>query len=554
MYTKNSGKSVKGLSIIEYALEAYRHHGVGHIFGVPGDFTLSACAYIEKSELELIVCRNELNAAYAAEAYARASGLGVVTATYGVGAYSAINGIALANAEDTPLVMFTGSPGVAERINDPEVHHKSGPFENQAETFRLHTVSSAVIRNPLTAFAEIDRVLNDVTLHKRPGYIEILRDMIDIIPATEYTPQKIIPITDEKTLGVVLEESLIRIARAKHPVIVAGVELHRFGLQDQLLRVLEKTGIPLATTLLGKSVIAETHEQFIGLYAGGIGDKEVARFVEESDCPIFIGAFMSDINMGRNPKFDRSRCIIARNGHFQFGEKHHYGVQLADYLPKLAETAQLPKNIDLSFRSIPPAVKSQPKPDDPISVDWVMSQLNERLDQDTVVICDIGDSLFAALDLRIPGRSAFLANAYYACMGHAIPGAVGVHFALPEMRKVVLCGDGAFQMTFQEISTAIQYKMPLVVLVLDNCGYETERRLFPGDWKFNDIPQWNYSRAVELFCGGKGFLVSSVGEFHKALDQAWESKDVSVIHLKLPKHDASRTLDRLAKELEVPKQ
>ena len=541
---------VQDTSIGQYVLEALRQRGVRHIFGVPGDFTITLCAAIEQSGIEFIVCRNELNAAYAAEGYARAAGLGVVTATYDVGGYSALNGIALANAENTPLLMLTGSPGLAERINDPELHHKSGPFENQAETFRLHTMSSSVLTNPLTAFAEIDRVLNDVTLHKRPGYIEIPRDMVNIVPATKYLPQKIRPYSDAETLQLVLDESKARLAHAKRPVIVAGVEIHRFGLQDELLRFLDLTGIPLAATLLSKSVIDETHPLFVGLYAGHLGDQAVTQLVESSDCVLFLGVIMSDIDVGKAPGFDHACAIYARNGHFQAGEKHFFGVQLADYLPGLAGAVpRRPQLEDLSRRTSPaPAAHA---PDEPISVDSIIGELNKRLDERSLVICDIGDALFAALELRMPRRSSFFANAYYASMGHAVPAAVGVHFALPDTRKIVLCGDGGFQMTFQELSTAIAREIPLIVIVLDNNGFETERRLFPGAWHFNDIPSWDYKHLTAVFKGGRSWAVKSVAECRAALDAAWDYQGVSLIHAQLPPGDCSTNLKRLGEELGV---
>lgn len=550
MKRKELRRVVHNTPIGQYVLEALYQRGVHHIFGVPGDFTISLCAAIEQSAIEFIVCRNELNAAYAAEGYARAVGLGVVTATYDVGGYSALNGIALANAENTPLVMLTGSPGLAERINDPELHHKSGPFNNQAETFRLHTMSSSVITNPLTAFAEIDRVLNDVTLHKRPGYIEIPRDMVNVVPATKYLPQKNRPRSDEQTLRAVIAEAKKRLDTAKHPVIVAGVEIHRFGLQDELLRFLDHARIPLAATLLSKSVIDETHPLYAGLYAGHLGNPAVTKYVEESDCLLFLGMIMSDIDVGKTPGFDRHAAIYARNGHFQAEEKHFFGVQLADFLPALA--AALPSRkppLNLPQRRTP--VRASLNPETRVSVDYLIGELNSRIDERTVVICDIGDSLFAALDLCMPHRSSFFANAYYASMGHAIPAAVGVHFALPHARKVVLCGDGAFQMTFQELSTAAARDIPLIAIVLDNQGFETERRLFPGDWQFNEIPSWDYKELAAVFRGGKGYAVKTAAECTAALDQAWNYHGVSLIHLQLARGECSSNLKQLGEELKV---
>ncbi len=180
----------------------------------------------------------------------------------------------------------------------------------------------------------------------------------------------------------------------------------------------------------------------------------------------------------------------------------------------------------------------------------MIKAIDQRLDEDTIVIADIGDSLFAATELCIHQRTDFLSPAYYTSMGFSVPAAVGACFARPKERVLVLCGDGAFQMTGNELSTLVRHKFSPILIVLDNHGYGTERFLHAGDWKYNEILPWNYYRLPDLYGAGKGYLVTNEGEFLAALDSAWHDRSqVHIIHAKLAEGDASKTLLRLAERL-----
>src|SRR5205085_12043178 len=128
------------------------------------------------------------------------------------------------------------------------------------------------------------------------------------------------------------------IESCKRPVIIAGVEIHRFGLQDELLRFAEGAQIPITTTLLGKSVIPEVHPLFVGLYEGAMGNEKVTRFVEESDCVILLGTFMTDINLGIfTANLDPGKCIYATSEQLRMRHHHFHDVGLHDFLRELAD-------------------------------------------------------------------------------------------------------------------------------------------------------------------------------------------------------------------------
>ena len=180
----------------------------------------------------------------------------------------------------------------------------------------------------------------------------------------------------------------------------------------------------------------------------------------------------------------------------------------------------------------------------------MFARLNEQLTEDTIVIADIGDSLFGATELVIRGRTEFVSPAYYTSMGFSLPAALGAQIARPEARIVVICGDGAFQMTGQELSTIVRHGFDPVIIVMDNGGYGTERRLHAGDWKFNDIPAWNYSKLPEVYGGGTGYEIRTEGEFDAALQAAWNDRSAaSILQVFISQDDHSQTLHRLAERL-----
>lgn len=285
-------------SIGNYLIERLLQLGVNHVFGVPGDFVLGFNKLLENSDLEFINTCDEQGAGFAADAYARLRGLGVVCVTYCVGGLKIANTTAQCFAEKSPVVVISGSPGIRERIKNPLLHHKVKEFDTQYKVFQEITVASTVLDNSDTAYPEIERVLNAALRYKRPVYIEIPRDMVNVTLGADNPPSTNNSSSNPDALQEALEEAVNLINEAQHPVILAGVEIHRFKLQESLLKLVEKTNLPVAETLLGKSVINEMHPNNLGIYEGAMGKDVTRKYVEESDCVIALGTFLSDVNLG----------------------------------------------------------------------------------------------------------------------------------------------------------------------------------------------------------------------------------------------------------------
>ena len=547
----NSTHQATGRSIGQYLIQRLRDYGIQDVFGIPGDYVLSFYSQLEHSELNVIGCTREDCAGFAADAYARINGMGAVCVTYCVGGLSVCNSIAGAYAEKSPVVVISGSPGLNERSRNPLLHHMVRDFQTQMDVFEKICVAGAELSDPVSAYRDIDRALDACDRFKRPVYIEIPRDMVDVVPQIGHAYQSIPPKSDENALHEAVAETRSLLENSQRPMILAGIELHRFGLEDALLEFAEATQIPIASTLLGKSVIRETHPLHVGLYEGAMGDQRVTDFVEQSDCLLLLGTFMTDINLGIfTANLDPGKCIYATSEQLRIRYHQYHEVQLADFLGKLKELPPQPtrRPIPEGLHHNRPEFKLQAN--DPITVTRLFARLNEQLDEETVVIADIGDSLFGATELQIQGRTEFLSPAYYTSMGFSVPAALGAQVARPNSRVVVICGDGAFQMTGQELSTLIRHQFDPVIIVLNNAGYGTERQLHAGNWEFNNIQPWQYHRLTEVYGGGTGYVVQTEAEFDQALTTSWQDRTgPSLIEVTLDPSDQSQALTRLAERL-----
>jgi hypothetical protein len=185
-----------------------------------------------------------------------------------------------------------------------------------------------------------------------------------------------------------------------------------------------------------------------------------------------------------------------------------------------------------------------------ITVKRLFERLNFSITDNTIVIADIGDSLFGALDLTIHGQTDFLSPAYYLSMGFAVPAAIGAQLANPKLRPIVIVGDGAFQMTGMEISTIARFNLNPIVIILNNKGYVTERPMLDGP--FNDVLPWNYSQIPDIIGGhGKGFVVETEDQLEESLSAVEKiySQELCMLDVHLDKHDGSPALQRLTEVL-----
>jgi indolepyruvate decarboxylase len=534
-------------NIGQYLIRRLGEAGAAHVFGVPGDYVLTFFGQMEKSGLRIVNTCDEQGAGFAADAYARLAGIGVACITYSVGGLKIANAVAQAYAERSPVVVISGAPGTKERVANTLLHHKVRAFDTQARVFAELTVGSAILDDPETAAGEIDRVLALCRRESRPVYIEIPRDMAlaEVIPGRARS----LPAEahDPEALALAIAEAAERIAAAKHPVILAGEELHRFKLQGPLADLVHRTGIPVAATIMGKSVFPESDPAYIGVYEGAMGRESVRDYVEKSDCIVLLGAMMTDISLGiYTAQIDRRYAVYAAKDRVAVGLHTYDGVPMEEFIAGLAAFDWKPRTVvPYEHPGHPGDYVATAKP---MTVAALFRQLNAFLEDDMIVIADPGDALFGAEDLYIHDGAHFLGPAYYCSLGFAVPAALGVQAARPDLRPLVLVGDGAFQMTGMELAAIARAGMNPIVVVLDNDGYGTERPMLDG--AFNDVPRWNFARVPDVLGAGLGIKVATELEMESALAKARaNTASFTIIQVMLERGDHSPALQRLTATL-----
>ena len=430
------------------------------------------------------------------------------------------------------------------------IHHSFGEKDAQRKIFENFTCAAASIQNVQNAARCIDEVIEQVWIQKKPGYLELPRDMIDceIDPQSNHEPLCQYPSSDPATLKEALAESVALLKNARSPAILAGVQLHRYNVQNDLVRLAESARLPVAATIMGKTVFHERNPLYQGVYQGMVGSENARAVIEDSDLVLALGVMFTDINLGMyTAKLDINRMIQVNQGEVTI--KHHKfpGITLKDYVLGLAAELRSMEN-RWSLRAESPDHNNGHGTDEAnaLTTTGIIRLLNEKLTPDLAVICDTGDCLFAAAELQVPDKTAFFASAYYTTMGFAVPAALGVNCASPEVRPLILVGDGAFQMTGTELSTYKKLGLTPIVIVINNGGYETERVILDGE--FNDIANWDYGAVCRMIQYGKSFQAGTYAEFQTALDTALADPEAMYV-IDAVVTESSRGMRRLAEEI-----
>lgn len=539
-------------SVGDYLVARLKQAGLQHVFGVPGDYVLTFMDRLLAGGLDLVGTCNELNAGYAADAYARIKGIGCICVTWGVGGFSAMNAVAGAFAEQVPLVVIIGSPKMHQRRSSMLLHHSVGNFATQMQAYAHITAATVLLDDASEAPKRIDHALARCLNEKRPVMIEIPVDMVSQpcpLPGPFMVPGR--PPSEPDALAEGLDETVALLASAKRAVILGGAELHRYGLMSEFHHLVQAAQLPVATTLLGKTVLSEKNPLAVGVYEGAMARPEVRSIVESADVLLCLGAWLSDISLGvHTGKLAGRNLILANSGRLKVSQHVYESVWIGDVLTGLTTRTPpggfshppfsgMARHIDSGFTAKPAA---------PLTLARALKRISACIGEDTTVIAEAGDALFAAADLVMHHDVGFIGQAFYLSIGYALPATLGATLADPVRRPIALIGDGAFQMSAQELSSLIRRRSNAIVIVLNNGGYTTERVIHEGP--YNDIQPWEFHRLPEVFGGSPGRRVHTEDELDDALNAAVASNTgPSVIEIMLERMDTSEALKRLGAEL-----
>ncbi|MFN9629685.1 MAG: alpha-keto acid decarboxylase family protein [Cyanobacteriota bacterium] len=536
------------MDITSQLIEALLQRGVNRVYGVPGDYVLGLFDRLERSPIDVICMAGEEGAGFAADAHARLQGLGVAVVTYGVGALKVLNPVAGAYAERSPLLVISGAPGLRESDEHALLHHRIRASDTQERFFKEVCAQTACLDSGRTAVDKILRVLEAMRRESRPGYLELPRDSLTR-PVPRPLPPLSLPAPPQvaelhRRTGLAILEWL---RSRQRPVVLAGVEIHRFGLQQALQELLEREGWPFATSLSGKSLLSEQHPQYLGVYEGAMGEAAVREVVEGSDGLLILGMPLSDLDTGVfTMELNAETCLrveMERGLRWVRGDQDT--LDPVTLLQVWREASAPARPSDHRPRVGPrPAEPFLPVADQAVTVRRLLLAVDAVLAESTVVLADTGDATFASLALHLKEANEYLNSGNWASLGFALPAAVGAWGAHPHQRPLVLVGDGALLMSAIELATLARYRIPALVVVMDNAGYGTERPMLDGP--FNDVaPVDHVGLALAM-----GFLaarrVALEGELWEALHTfIQETAGPTLVSVALDPHDASDALRNL---------
>ena len=538
-------------------LVAYlKRAGVTHIFGLPGDLVMGLFhRFGRERELEIVTFSHEPAVGFAADGYARSTRrLGVVCVTYGVGGYNIVNPIAGAYAEQVPLLVVSGGPGEAEQ-KLAGVHHQAKEIEGQLRIFEEVTCAARLIAHPERAAEEIHEVVGQIFADHRPGYLEIHRDMVGaVIPVPksiqDWDGRFPRPQSDSRKLAEAVSETEARIKAAKHPVLIGGVELYREGAEVDFLRLAEKLRAPVVTTMLAKGVFPMDHPLHMGIHIGPFSPPAIQKRVRNADLVLALGTQLTDMNLGASrPQVRRERAVWAVGQRVNVSFHQYTDVALREFVSRLAKRP-LPRfreKIVYCDNLTRTRATSGARAAAALTVNDLLIEVNSFLAAKDVyhVFAESGDMLFGGLELRVPRGGLYFAQGYYASMGFAVPASMGAQIGTG-VRPLVLCGDGAFQMTGPEISHAPRRGLSPVVVLVNNSGWGIFRPVSPR-MDLLEIPPWPYADLAQAW-GGVGFRADTRLQLREALRAAHETREFVLIECRVRPGDLSPMTKRYIRE------
>lgn len=514
-------------TVADHLLDRLADLGVEHVFGVPGDFTLGLLDHIDAHErIEWVGTANELGAGYAADGYARVRGLGVVCTTFGVGELSAINAIAGSYAEHVPVLHLVGCPTTGIQAAARPTHHSlgDGDFEHTMRLTAEVTVAQAMLR-ATDAVAEIDRVLATIVATGQPGYLSIPADVVELPAPTEPRSLDVaLPQSDPVSLANFANASKTMLA-AESPVVLADIFVSRCHAEDALDTLIDTGGLRYASLLWGRRVVDESGPGFVGTYVGAASDAAVRAEVEGAARLITVGVYFTDlISAGFSEHLDDSTRIDVLPHLAVVGGVTFRDVEMIDALAAL--TGLVDRTADARTPSASVAAPS-PEPTAgaaPLTQLALWDELAGALRPGDLVIADQGTSFYGIGPHRLPHDTLFIGQPLWAAIGYTLPALLGAAIAAPRRRPVLAIGDGAAQLTIQELGTILRRRIPAIVIVVNNDGYTVERAIHGPTKSYNDIAAWRWTALPHALGADPRHAVAvraeTVGELRAALSDA----------------------------------
>lgn len=565
-------------TVADYLLTRLKQLNVTEVFQIPGDYVKHFTQALEHFDgVTAIGCINELDAGYAADAYGRTRGLAAVSLQYGVSTFSALNAIAGAYVERSPVVVISATPGADARqitkMYDVLYHHSTGNLKYDQEVFSHVTVAAETLSTSVGAAEKIDNLLVAAITHKRPVYIECYKEVWGepCPPPSNKALKPLKRTSDALALVNAVDQAWSQITAAKNPLIFAGVEVLRHDLSGLLQDLIDASGFLYTTTTLGKTVLDEEGDKFIGTYSDAASIESVRNLVEQSDCILTLGTIITDDYLWFiENKY--ANMVLATTEQIRAGYFIYKDVTMEDFMDALLTRFKKMNTYPLEVKAPP-----QPKYPEPWLSNsdpwWDASpqtitynrffqhsmqflQKNNLLDQ-IVMTFGVSSSLYVATNAYGLSKNSFLSSAAWQIIGYETGAASGAQLGSGK-RAWTVAGDGGFMMVCQSLSTLARNNLNAVIFVMSNAVYAIEQvyvditSFEPGAEHtfdtFDLLPKWDYLALAQAY-GAAGFRVTTIDELNAALPQIMAlSNQPALVEVVIPEKDLPRQMYRLGTE------
>ncbi|GAB1218250.1 hypothetical protein ATERTT37_007503 [Aspergillus terreus] len=487
--------------------------GVTDYFAVPGDFNLSLLDELLKNKsLRMVGCCNELNAGYAADGYARSSPgrVAVIVVTFMVGGLSLINAIAGAYSEGLRVVVISGCPPQMKLDPDQMIHHTLGTAEKDQSVQMFKEVTAASVRltghNPAQA---LDDAIERCVDTSRPVYIEIPDDLAQL-PCDAPSSLSLHPPTLCKTPHTAsIIDSIIGVWQAaKKPILLFGPNIRQTVVPDKLVALIDKLGCPACVQPDGKSLVPEDHPQVLGTFWCTASEPACEQAVLNSDLWFTVGCRWTDLHTfgAIDLRKESHRILDLQDGVVTMPNGGSFkGVPLNSLIEDLVESDIPSKDTPRPcITAVPATLNGSDDENSPLSLPIILRGIQTKVNSNSTIIADTGDSWFNAQLIKLPRGADFQMQMVYCSIGWSLPATLGYHVGRPDKRIILMIGDGSFQMTGQELSTMIRLRANPIIFIFNNlgCGYLMQNILQTAihDGPYNYYSNWNYALFANSLC------------------------------------------------------
>ena len=534
-------------TVAEYALARIAQLGIDHLFGVPGDYAFSIDDAVENvSGLHWVGCANELNAAYAADGYARIRGAAMLSTTYGVGELSALNGVMGSKAHRLPVFHLVGMP--SERIQHLGLitHHNLGDtrYDRHQQISVAATCVSAVL-TPDNCIDELERVIREALRQSMPAYILIseVQGRMPVIgtpvhgsPLAKVKRQR----SDETELAAAVGAISAKVGAADHPVAFVTALTARYGVADKAAALIGKANLPVAVMSYDKGVVDESLPQYIGLYSGGSSQPPAVRdIVENADLILDIGGvLLTELNTGLwGAVLDSDTAVCIHDNWVRSGTDVYLNVAIDDLLDALID------KLTAHSRENAPAygeLEMIGSGADPTASPNFYPRLQRRLQAGDTVVIETGSCMFHLNGMRLPGGVGAEEQGLWGSIGWATPATLGIALAKNSGRTWLVTGDGSHQLTLNELAVMGRYGIKPVIFVLNNGIYGIEDVISERGHPYDDLASVNYHLLPAAF-GCRNWLTAKVGtvaELEEILDRIDAHDGAAYIEVMIPNDES----------------